>query len=58
MTSFSTTIISFIDSGCNFNLDFLCLVCSFASCDVGSGVGSGFGILPRFLLEIICFSSY
>ena len=44
-------IISFINSCCNFNLDFLCLVGSIAT----SGVGSCVGILSNFLLEIICY---
>ena len=50
---FSSAIISFINSCCNFNLDFLCLigvasvagfgVGSVATSGVGSAVGSGVG---------------
>ena len=49
--SFSSAVISFINSCCNFDLDLLCLV----GCVAGSGVRSRVGILSKFLLEIICF---
>ena len=44
-------IISFINSCWNFTLDFLCLVGSFASSAVGSGVGFHLRVLSNFFLQ-------
>ena len=52
--TFSSSIISFINSCWNFNLDFFSLFGSFATFVASSGVGSRVGILS-ILLEIICF---
>ena len=43
-------IISFINSCSNFNLDFLCLDGSFASCGVVSRVSSSVEILSKFFI--------
>ena len=53
--SFSSAIISFINSCCNFNLDFFYLVVSVAISDVGSYVGilSKFFIGNNLLLKLL-----
>ena len=50
LMSFSLAIISFINSFCDFILDFLCLVGFVASCGIGSSVGSRVGILCKFFI--------
>ena len=52
---FLLAIISYLNTCCNFNLDFLCLVGSATISGVGSRVGPVLEFYLNVLLEIICF---